>query len=259
MYSSAGGPQGPSPSGKGVTQMAYHMILDTETCDRYARKTDQPEPWNSLVYDLGFCVVDMATGETVERKSIVIAETFNNSRLMNSAYYAGKLPQYRAGISMGEDGEWQMLDCLTAYNLMRDTIRKYGIRKVWAYNAKFDQQALNSTVRTYSNGFCGFWLPYSVKVCDIWDYATCITATKSYVRWAVNHGYVSAKGNPQTSAERVYQFISGDAGFSERHTALSDAEIETAILLAARRKHKKTSHTVGCGWRGAAKVARDLN
>ena len=159
MYSSAGGPQGPSPSGKGVTQMAYHMILDTETCDRYARKTNQPEPWNSLVYDLGFCVVDMATGETVERKSIVIAETFNNSRLMNSAYYAGKLPQYRAGISMDEGGEWQMLDCLTAYNLMRDTIRKYGIRKVWAYNAKFDQQALNSTVRTYSNSFCGFWLP----------------------------------------------------------------------------------------------------
>lgn len=238
--------------------MTYHMILDTETCDRFARKTDQPEPWNSLVYDLGFCVVDMATGETVERKSVVIAETFNNPHLMNSAFYADKLPRYRAGISMDNGGEWQMLDCLSAYNLVRDTLKRYGIRKVWAYNARFDVAALNSTVRHYSNGFCGFWLPYKTKVCDIWDYATCITATPKYVKWAVNHGYVSAKGNPQTSAERVYQFITCDTDFCERHTALSDAEIETQILLAARRRHKKTAHTVGQGWRGAARIVTKI-
>ena len=46
------------PQQEGVLPMAYYMILDTETCDKHARKTSKPEPWNSLVYDLGFVVVD---------------------------------------------------------------------------------------------------------------------------------------------------------------------------------------------------------
>lgn len=238
--------------------MAYYMILDTETCDRYARKTDQPEPWNSLVYDLGFVVVDSKTFEEVESASLVISETFNDIRLMNSAYYANKVLQYRAGISLDNSGDWHMVDALTAYNLVRDTIKKYNVRKVWAYNAKFDQQALNSTVRTYSNGFCGFWFPFKVAICDIWDYATCITASKPYVRWAISHGCVSAKGNPQTSAEVVYRYLTRNSDFIESHTALSDARIECAILRAAKSRHKKTAHTVGQGWRGAAKVAREL-
>ena len=38
--------------------MAYFMVVDTETTDKVARKTDQPEPWNSLVYDLGYIIAD---------------------------------------------------------------------------------------------------------------------------------------------------------------------------------------------------------
>lgn len=238
--------------------MANYMILDTETCDKFSRKTDQPEPWNSLVYDLGFVVVGSKTFEVKEKGSFVIAETFNNPKLMNSAYYADKLPQYRAGISMDDSGEWQMIDALSAYHLVRDTIKRHNIKKVWAYNCKFDLAALNSTVRTYSNNFVPYFFPYGVKICDIWDYASNITATKAYIKFCGEHGFFTASGNPKTSAETVYAYLTDQVDYTERHTAYEDAKIETAILKAARAKHAKTRHTVGQGWRDCANLYRSI-
>lgn len=238
--------------------MAYYLILDTETCDKYARKTSAPEPENSLVYDYGFVVVDSKTFDIVDSASFVISETFNSSKLMNSAYYANKLPQYYNGIKLDNSGEWQMVDCLTAYNRTREVIKKYDIRKVWAYNCKFDLAALNSTIRTYSNGFAAYWFPYSVKVCDIWDYASCITATKGYLKFVAAHDMFTPKGNPKTSAEAVYAYLTQDSAYVERHTAYEDALIESHILKCARRKHSKTRHSVGQGWRDCAALYHAL-
>lgn len=240
--------------------MAYYMIVDTETTDKYARKTSQPEPENSLVYDYGFVVVDSKTFEVVDSASFVISETFNNSKLINSAYYAAKLPQYYNGTKLDKSGEWQMVDCLTAYTVTRDIVKKYGIRKVWAYNCKFDLAALNSTVRTYSNGFAAFWFPYGVKVCDIWDYAANLTSSKSYLRYVAAHNMFTANGNPKTNAETVYAYLTRNADYTERHTALEDCKIETAILAAARKRHSgKHRATRGQGWRDAANVWHEMN
>lgn len=46
----------------------------------------------------------------------------------------------------------------------------------------------------------------------------------------------------------------------EDHTALSDARIEAAILLAAKAKHKKTRHgSRGQGWRDASAAFKALD
>lgn len=239
--------------------MAYYMIIDTETCDRYARKTDQPEPWNSLVYDIGFVVADSKTFEVVDKGSYVVAETFNSPRLMNSAYYADKLPAYREGITLDDSGAWQMLPFLDIYRCIKDVIKKHCIKKVWAYNCKFDTAALNSTIRTYSNNFVNYFFPYGVKVCDIWDYASCITATKGYLKFVSEYGLFTATGNPRTSAEAVYAYLTNNPGYIERHTACEDALIECAILKAARRKHTRKRSTVGQGWRDCANLYHSLN
>ena len=48
----------------------HYIVLDTETTDKVGRKTDQPEPYNSLVYDLGYVVVDGKTGAELESNHI---------------------------------------------------------------------------------------------------------------------------------------------------------------------------------------------
>lgn len=235
-----------------------YIVLDTETADQYARKTDQPEPENSLVYDMGWTVVK--DGNIIAERSFAISDTFNKRDMMNSAYYAAKLPQYYAGMRMDDSGAWKIATFLEAWQVLTQDIKANDVRKVWAYNARFDMLALRNTLETYSNGFVPGYrlLPYGVRFADIWDYASNITSTKKYVRWCLANGYTTEKGNPSTSAETVYRYLTTDTAFIEDHTALSDARIENAILTAAHRRKAKTRHSMGQGWRDAARTLKTL-
>lgn len=235
--------------------MAFDLIIDTETTDAFGRTLTKPEPENSLVYDLGGVVRDTKTGEIVDSFSFIISETFYNSELMQSAYYASKLPKYYEGMGL----EWEVVTFCHAYDFVRSLIKKYNIRNVWAYNARFDLLALNSTIRHYSNGFVRYFLPYKVKVKDVWNRCANVTGTKKYVLWAFENGYVSTKGNPQTSAETVYRYIHADKDFKEQHTAREDAQIEAEILTYAQKVKKGQSEKgLSNGWRAAAKMAQRL-
>lgn len=234
--------------------MANYIVLDTETAPVVVR--DYVSPSDSAVYDFGFIVYN-GKGEELTRRSFVISETFNDSALMNSAYYAAKLPKYYEGIGFAAGSEWQMVDCLTAYRTFRNVCREYNVRTIWAYNVNFDVQALNATVRRLSNGFINFFMPYGVKVRDIWDYASCVTSSKGFIKFCDCNGYFTDKGNPKTSAEVVYRYLAGKSDFVERHTAVADCEIEGFILSKCKKLHKKTRHTCGKGWVDAKKAYRE--
>ena len=247
------------PARNGALDMGRnYIVLDTETTDKVGRKTNQPEPYNALVYDLGFVVVDGKTGVELEAHSYAIADTMLQDRLMRSAYYADKLSAYIAGGTLDTTGKWQVVSFLKAWQSVRDACKRYNIRDIWAYNCSFDELALNATMRTYSNDFRSFFAPHGVRFRDIWDYASCITGTRPYVEWALMHGRTTSSGNPSTSAESVYAYITHNPLYIEEHTALSDARIEAAILAACKRRKKRTRHSRGQGWRDAAKVAKTL-
>lgn len=213
------------------------IVIDTETAPTHDHPKTGVHPQHMRVYDLGWIVTD-AQGVIYERRSIVVAEVWNNKSLMNSAYYAAKLPQYESGLIAGE---WQMLPLFNAWKLFADDIKRYGVRDVWAYNARFDMASLNATIAHYSGGFRTFWLPYGVNWRDIMAYAkNGLTKTKRYAAWAETHGLVTSKGTPRVTAEAVYRFITGRDNFAEAHTALADCEIELSILRKCKARHGKT-------------------
>lgn len=236
--------------------MANYVVLDTETAPTVDHKDNQAHPETSLVYDFGYTIRDCNDCELVSR-SFLIAETFTNVRMMNSAYYADKLPQYHAGMGGTDSSTWRVVSFVEAWETFKADCKLHNVRTAWAYNARFDLIALNNTIRTYSNGFVRFFFPYKMKVRDVWDYASNITSTKAYVAWCIENGYFTASGNPQTGAEIVYRYVAKDSDFVEQHTAYSDACIENAILVAARRRHAKTRHTMGQGWRDARTTYRN--
>lgn len=237
--------------------MANYVVLDTETAPTVNYKDDKAHPETSLVYDFGYTIRDCNDCEIVAR-SFVISETFTNDKLMKNAYYADKLPQYREGTAMDDSKEWRMVSFYEAWTTFKADCKLYNVKTAWAYNARFDLTALNNTLETYSNGYARFFFPYKMKVRDVWDYASNITGSKRYVELCVANGKFTASGNPQTGAEMVYQFITQDSEFIERHTAYSDACIENAILGAARAKHAKTRHSMGQGWRDASATYRNM-
>ena len=91
-----------------------------------------------------------------------------------------------------------------------------------------------------------------VKTLDIWQFA-CETklSQKQYKRLARRQGWTSPAGNIKTGAEYAYRFCSGDFGFIEDHTALSDARIEAAILAECFKQKKRVPYGKinGAPWR----------
>lgn len=233
----------------------YDLIIDTETAP--TRKVPmQLMAANSLVYDMGGVVRDTKTGEIVHSFSFIIADTFYNTAMMQSAYYASKLPQYHEGVAKGL---WLSVPFKYVYEYVNSIIAEYGIKTVWAYNAQFDITTLNNTIHYYSNGWIKSFFAANIEIKDIWARCSNITGTKKYVSYCIDNGYLTDKGNPKTSAEIVYRYLTQNDDFIEAHTALNDAEIEAFILTKAQKNKKKAQKGIGQGYRAAAKIAKQMN
>lgn len=226
-----------------------YLVIDTET----AGNIHKPE--TIRVYDIGWTVQD-ARGNVLARRSYIVRETWENSALMDSAYYANKLPQYREGI---ERGAWSVRPLNTIRQHMLLDMVEHGISEVYAYNCDFDRKALNSTITAYSKGYVTEWLPSSVAWLDVWGYAQdTICATADYIKWAIERDALTESGNVSTNAEWVYRYLSKNEGFIEAHTAADDADIEAYILRVARSKPRKGSFECGSRWRKLKELRAQL-
>lgn len=224
------------------TMVKNIIVLDTETAGNMAKP---------LVYDFGFVVADLH-GNILYKFSTVIAETFLNKKLMNTAYYAEKIPNYNRDI---RNGKRACMSFLTAYQIFNIAVEKWNVKEVFAYNVNFDIRALNNTsvVLTGQKFFND-----RLVLRDIWSIASvAVMSSMKYFDFAIQNGLLTEKGNLKTSAEACYMFLTDDKGFIECHTALEDAEIEYEILLACKSKKKKLVDNLPHPWRTVNKLARE--
>ena len=206
----------------------YVIVLDVETANMAE---------DALVYDLGFGVYDKQ-GNEYESYSKVITNIYDKEKdLMQSAYYSNKLPQYEQDLKLGTR---QRIGLLQAKKLIREVIEKYNIKEVYAYNASFDYNALNRTIRYVSKSKVRYFLPYGIKVCCIWHMACqTLCLQKTFQKQDVRN----ANGNLITNAERLYSYIKG-IDFEESHTGLEDVRIEAQIMAWCFRQHKKMARNI---------------
>lgn len=199
------------------------IILDVETAGQFGA---------SLVYDLGFIVVD--GDDIVSSHSWVIDDVFNGMpQKMRTAYYAEKLPQYRLDI---EATRRRVISMRDAYNEFAAICAVHNIREVWAFNASFDEAALNHTLNVCSNGFCDRFVPAGVKIRCIMGASVCtLCQSKKYAAVAER----TEKGNIRVNAESVYRYITDDPDFIEAHTGLEDCMIEWEILKQCLKRKKR--------------------
>lgn len=208
----------------------YVLVLDIET----ANITE-----DALAYDVGFAVADKK-GHIYETHSYMVAEMFldnYNKPLMDTAYYAKKLPKYWEDYKAGKR---KLAKILTIRRIVRQVMEKYRITDVFAYNANFDKTGLDRTVRYLTKSEVRFFFPYGTKIHCIWHMATqVICQQKTYFKNAIANNWISAKGNLQTSAELVFAYISGNPDFQEEHTGLEDVTIEVKIMAKCFAQHKR--------------------
>lgn len=135
------------------------LVVDVET----ANTTDDP-----LVYDIGFAIADKY-GHIYEKYSFIVNEIFYfEKELMDTAYYAQKLPLYYEKIRNGE-----ILPAPFWYirRIMLDCMKRYNAYTVAAYNCMFDRNALNTTVRYLTKSKYRWYFPRKVTFVCIWHMA----------------------------------------------------------------------------------------
>lgn len=216
----------------------YIIVMDTETCP-LDRTFEGVTPYNMFVYDIGWAVVDKK-GNVYETKSYINRNIFFEEKLlMDSSYYAEKLPQYYDDIRSGKR------KVSTWYNIRKDlvdTMKKYNTKTVCAHNARFDDGATKNTQRWLTKSKYRFFLPFGTEIWDTMKMANDVVAkTPSYKKFCEENGYMTSHKTPrpQVKAEVLYRYITGNNDFVESHTGLEDVLIEKEILAYCFRKHKK--------------------
>ena len=214
----------------------YGIVLDTETANTIQDENGL-DMTNVLFYDLGFQLVD-SHGRTYGKKfSFVNSDIFTHeAELMQSAYYAKKIPQYRADLASGKRILANTYEIRKAFV---DIINKYDCKFVCAHNARFDYNSLNNTQRWTTKSRFRYFLPYGLEWWDTLKMARSVMGKMpTYQRFCAENGYTTKTGKPRFTAEICYRFITKDNTFVESHTGLEDVEIETEILRYCHRQHK---------------------
>ena len=214
----------------------YGIVLDTETAN-----TIQDEHGldmsNVLFYDLGFQLID-SHGRTYGKKfSFVNSDIFiHEAELMQSAYYAKKIPQYRQDIA---EGKRILANTYEIRKILCELVAEYDCKFVCAHNARFDYNSLNNTQRWTTKSRFRYFLPYGLEWWDTLKMARSVMGKMpTYQRFCAENGYITKTGKPRFTAEICYRFITKDNTFVDSHTGLEDVEIETEILRYCHRQHK---------------------
>ena len=217
-------------------RIKYRIVLDTETApiDKTCQKVN---PTNMFVYDIGWAVVDKH-GKVYKTQSFVIQDIFiQEADLMQSAYYANKIPRYKTDINNGSR-------ILTSFYKARETliqnIELFNVTEIYAHNMYFDLLSLNNTERWLTKSKYRYFFPYGIKINDTLKMAKDVIGKQpTYIKYCNDNNYVTSSGRPRFTAEILYRYITQNENFTEKHMGLEDVMIEKEILAYCFRQHKK--------------------
>lgn len=207
------------------------LVLDTET----ANSIDDP-----IAYDIGFAIIDL-TGKVFETYSFVVAETFLDKELMKSAYFADKIPQYWEDI---KNGKRLLRKYRTIKFILSDVCKKYNIKKICAYNCRFDVRSGNLTQRFLTNSKNRYFYNYGIEFMDILKLARQVLKNDdSYGEFCYNNNYLTKRGARRYTAEIVYKYLF-DNNFIEEHTGLADCLIEAKIMCELVKRNPEINFSL---------------
>jgi hypothetical protein len=194
------------------------MILDVETNHE------------QTVFDISVLVADLH-GNVTELKQWIIEEIFPEQ-----LFWEQKRPEYLKVIA-DTSHPAKLVGIAQALQELAETIEKYAIQTVYAYNASFDYRAIAKISHLYQ-------LPNpleNVEIDCLWFWsAQTIFQQKNFLKWADRHHEyaLTEKGNYKTSAEICFAYINDEPNFTEVHRGIEDCLIEYQIFLKCRQQKK---------------------
>jgi hypothetical protein len=214
----------------------YGIMLDTETANTISTESGL-DMSSVLFYDLGFQVIDSHGRAYGQKYSFVNSDIFiDEEELMQSAYYAKKIPLYKEDIA---NGSRILANTYAIRQALLTVINEFNCKFVCAHNSRFDCNSLNNTQRWTTKSKYRYFLPYGIEWWDTLKMARSVLGNMpTYRQFCEENGYITKNNQLRFTAEICYQFITKDITFKESHTGLEDVEIETEIFRYCHRQHK---------------------
>lgn len=200
-------------------------------------------------YDVGFLVADRKGNIYETFSCAVLPCVWENLSVtfVTSQEKAKEMTHKNIEEILSSPDKYQWLTIEQTLAKLENTLQKYNIDEIWAYNCTFDKGGIANLVGADFDKY-----PKLSKVhwCDIWS-AIVMTRclTRKFVKYCRKFGFVTEKGNIKTSAEVVFAYLTKDNSFEEEHTGLSDCRIEYLILLTAYKSHKKIIKNISQPWK----------
>lgn len=201
------------------------MVFDTETTN----DIDCP-----IMYDFGFVVIDRK-GKVYQKGSFVVADVFLDKELMESAYFAEKIPMYWEQI---KSGQRELKRLANIRKIVLDTMKEFNIKIVMAHNAKFDYLSTATTQRYMTNSKYRYFFPYGTEFWDTLKMSREIFSDdENYCAFCEKNNFLTKNGKNRYTAEIIYRYLTNDISFEESHTGLEDVLIEKEIFVHCIQKN----------------------
>lgn len=234
----------------------YLTVLDTETTGL----DNIPGLAFPLIYDIGWKLADK-NGNTIVDREFIVQEIFYNP-IMNNAYYGSKIETYKERICKADILVRSFKEIL---ELLIHDISLVKHNTLMAYNLNFDLRAIRSTMV-----FLKMWdkenkdikqfFPDTLQFQDIWGLAveTLLMKKWDYLEFVEFHNFLTPSGNPKTSAEIVYRYLTDNPEYEEHHTALEDVQIEYMIAIKSLESKKAfTKGILSNPWQKVSKLYKE--
>lgn len=201
-----------------IDRKKKNLMVDSETANTIE---------DNLMYDFGGAVINN-DGEVYEEFSYVIKEVFYDEKLMDTAYYKDKREQYEKEIA---EHKREVISIMDLREILFNLVKDYGIETVIAHNASFDARAMNKTIRYITKSKYRYLLPYGLEwQCTLKMARKVLTTDRHYLGFCEDFGFLTKTNKPQTKAETIYRYLTGNPTFEEAHTGLCDVMIEKEIF-----------------------------
>jgi hypothetical protein len=198
------------------------IIFDTETIGKVSQD----------LLNVGYKIIDIDIQQALylmlnERDYLVRGLIDNKVYCLNDDFVgAGKYSKYVEALASKKAIKRNIKQIFTT---LANDIKKHKVLFGFAYNCNFDIDKFNKTAEKY-----GIENPLKdLPIFDIWGYAyQYICNTPEYIEWAKANNLTTESGcYIPTSVEAVCKYLYNNLDFIEDHTALSDVQHETNILM----------------------------
>ena len=216
------------------------IVFDTETIGKVSQDLI------NVGYKIGDLNIQTGEMKVLCERDYIITNLINNKIYCINDDFVG-LAKYDMYQGLIADGKAIKRSLSQVYKTLANDIAKHNVIFGYAYNCQFDLDKFKKQVPD------GMENPLDkIPVFDIWDYAIqYICETDAYKKWALENNQVTQTEQfISTSVEAVARYLYNNLDFIEDHTALSDVQHETEILIECVKRGAditralKTNHRI---------------